>query len=73
VAKEQAELALLEAYLPAQLTPDEVREIVKAAVAEAGATSVKQMGAVMKVVQAKAAGRADNKLVSTLVKEALAG
>jgi uncharacterized protein YqeY len=73
VAKEEAELALLESYLPAQLSEGELREIVAAAVAEVGATSQKQMGAVMKVVQARAAGRADNKMVSALVKAALAG
>jgi len=73
VAKEEAELALLEGYLPAQLPEEELRAIVAAAVAEAGATSQKQMGAVMKLVQGRTAGRADNKMVSTLVKAALAG
>ena len=73
VAKEEAELALLEAYLPAPLTPAELEAIVKEAVAAVGATSPKQMGAVMKAVQAKAGGRADNKAVSALVKAALGG
>lgn len=71
VAKEEAELKLLEGYLPQQLSEDEVKAIVSAAVAEVGATSPKQMGAVMKAVQAKTQGRADNKLVSSLVKAAL--
>ncbi|GBF92269.1 glutamyl-tRNA amidotransferase [Raphidocelis subcapitata] len=73
VAKEQAELELLEGYLPPQLSEAELRALVSEAVSEVGATTAKQMGAVMKVVQAKAAGRADNKLVSSLVKEALQG
>lgn len=75
VAKEKAELALLESYLPPQLGEEELRTIVAAAVAEAGGGGggAKAMGAVMKIVQAKAAGRADNKAVSALVKEALAG
>jgi uncharacterized protein YqeY len=71
--KEAAELGVLQSYLPKQLSRDEVAAIVDAAVAEAGATSLKQMGAVMKLVTAKAAGAADNKTVSELVKAALGG
>jgi uncharacterized protein YqeY len=70
-AKEAAELEVLQAYLPQQLSREEVQGIVAAAVAEVGATSVKQMGAVMKVVTAKTAGAADNKTISELVKAAL--
>jgi uncharacterized protein YqeY len=73
VAKEQAELDLLEGYLPPALSEAELRALVSEAVAAVGAAGPKQMGAVMKAVQAKAAGRADNKLVSALVKEALQG
>lgn len=69
--KEQAELEVLQAYLPQQMSREELQAIVTAAVAEVGATSVKQMGAVMKLVTAKAAGAADNKAISELVKAAL--
>jgi uncharacterized protein YqeY len=67
VAKEQAELAILKAYLPAELSAAEVEQIVKATIAEVGATSKADMGKVMKAVQAKLAGRADNRLVSQTV------
>jgi uncharacterized protein YqeY len=70
-AKEQAELEVLQAYLPQQMSRKVLQVIVDAAVAEAGATSVKQMGAVMKLVTAKTAGAADNKTISELVKAAL--
>jgi len=56
-AKERAELKVLEELLPKQLTPEETEALVKAAIAEAGATSKKDMGAVMKLAQAKAAGQ----------------
>ena len=58
-------------YLPAQLSEDEVKKIVADAVAEAGATTPQQMGAVMKIVQPKVAGKADGAMVSSLVKAAL--
>ncbi|KAF6261456.1 Yqey-like protein-domain-containing protein [Scenedesmus sp. NREL 46B-D3] len=70
--KEEVELQLLLSYLPAQLSREELGGIVAAAVAETGAASVKQMGQVMKLVTAKTAGRADGKMVSELVKAALA-
>ncbi len=66
-AKERAELKVLEEFLPKQLSPEETEELVKAAIAEVGATSKKDMGAVMKAAQAKAAGRADGKVMSALV------
>ena len=66
-AKERAELKVLEEFLPKQLSPEETEEMVKAAIAEVGATSKKDMGAVMKAAQAKAAGRADGKIMSVLV------
>lgn len=69
--KEEVELQLLLSYLPAQLSREELAGIVAAAVAEAGASSVKQMGQVMKLVTAKTAGAADGKMVSELVKAAL--
>lgn len=69
--KEEQELNVLLSYLPAQLSKEEVEKIVTDVVNEVGATSVKQMGAVMKGVTAKVAGRADNKMISDLVKAAL--
>ncbi len=70
-AKEAAELKVLEEFLPKQLSPEELETLVKAAIAEAGATSKKDMGAVMKLAQAKAAGRADGKALSGLVNRLL--
>jgi uncharacterized protein YqeY len=72
-AKEEAELAVLQQYLPAQLSEDEVREIVIAVVAETGASSMKDMGKVMPLVMAKTKGSADGKMVNQLVREQLAG
>ena len=66
-AKEKAELAVLEAYLPKALSPEELEALVKACIQEAGATSKKDMGQVIRAVQAKAAGRAEGKLISQLV------
>jgi len=71
--KEERELAILQVYLPQQLTADEVEKLVVEAIAESGATGPKDMGAVMKAVQPKTAGRADGKIVSELVKKKLAG
>lgn len=70
--KEQREITVLETYLPAALTEAELEKIVKEAITEAGATSKAQMGAVMKLAQAKAAGRADGKVLSALVQKLLA-
>lgn len=72
--KEQAEITILEAYLPPPLDAAELESIVADAIAEAGATSPKDMGRVMKGVMARLAGRAaDGKIVSELVKKKLAG
>jgi uncharacterized protein len=57
-------MEMLNTYLPQQLSAEELAALVKAAIAEAGATSKAQMGAVMKVAQAKAAGRADGRMLS---------
>lgn len=65
--KEKAELAVLKPYLPEELSPAQLEEIVKAAIVEVGATTKADMGKVMKAVQAKSAGRTDNRLVSQLV------
>lgn len=68
-AKEEAELKLIEAYMPASATADEMAAAVAEAMAETGATEVKQMGLVMKAAQAKLAGkRVDGRALSELVK-----
>ena len=69
--KEKEELAVLSAYLPRQLGGEEIAKLVTEAIAEAGATTKAQMGAVMKIVQAKAAGRADGKALSQEVQRQL--
>ena len=70
-ARERAELAVLETYLPAQLDDAELAELVAAAVAETGAESPKQMGQVMKVLTPTIAGRADGGRVAAAVRSAL--
>ncbi len=70
-AKETAEIAVLREYLPAALSDAELETLVRAAIAETGATGKAQMGAVMKAAQAKAAGRADGKALSQLVQKLL--
>ncbi len=72
-AKEEAELAVLQEYLPAQLGEDDIRELVKAAIAEVGATSIKDLGKVMPLVMGRTKGAADGKVVNQLVREQLAG
>jgi len=71
--KEKSEIALLQAYLPAQLSAAEVDAIIQDAIAATGAASVKDMGKVMAVVKAKAAGRTDMGAVSARIKAALSG
>lgn len=71
VDKEQMELTIIETYLPKQMGADQLSAIVTEAIKEVGATSAKEMGAVMKVVIAKTQGAADNKLVSELVRKQL--
>jgi uncharacterized protein YqeY len=70
-AKEKEELTLLSAYLPQAMSADEMASAVREAIAEVGATSRAQMGAVMKVLQAKLAGRADGKTLSAEVQRHL--
>ncbi len=70
-AKEKMEAEMLAAYLPQALSPDELKALVAAAVAEAGATSKAQMGAVMKIAVEHSAGRADGKALSAAVSAAL--
>jgi uncharacterized protein YqeY len=70
-AGERAEAELIDGYLPQELSDDDLRARVAAAVAESGASSPKDMGAVMKLVMASVGGQADGKRVSALVREAL--
>jgi len=70
--KEEAELRLIETYMPAAATEEEMEAAIEAALAETGATSVKQMGAVMKAAQARLAGkRVDGKILSDKVRARL--
>lgn len=69
--KEEAELAIIQPYLPSQMSEDDVRRIVVAAIAETGATSAKEMGAVMKAVMPKLKGGADGAVVNRIVRELL--
>lgn len=69
--KEKAEMNVLLSYLPAQLSDANLETMVVAAIAEAGATSAKDLGAVMKIVTPKTKGRADGKRVSEMVKAKL--
>lgn len=69
--KEKEELAMLSVYLPQAMSPDELAAAVRETIAETGATSRAQMGAVMKSLQAKLAGRADGKSLSQEVQRQL--
>lgn len=71
VDKEKAELAILKSYLPAELSEDALKVMVKDAIKEVQASSVKDMGRVIKAVQEKTKGSADNRVVSEIVKAAL--
>lgn len=65
---ESAEIAVLQEFLPAQLTEEEIKVIVEEAIAESGATSMQAMGAVMAIVKPKVQGRGDMAQVSKFVK-----
>ncbi len=71
VAKESAEVAVLQAYLPEQLSAAEVDELIRTAIAQTGATSMKDMGKVMAVVKAQAQGRTDLGALSGRIKALL--
>ena len=71
VDKEKAELAILKSYLPEEMPVEELRGLVQAAIKEAQATSVKDMGKVMKALMPQVSGRVDNKTMSDTVKEFL--
>ena len=70
--KEEAEIAILQAYLPAQLGPEELGKLVEAVIARVGAQGPKDMGKVMKELQPEVQGKAEGKVVSELVKQRLA-
>ena len=70
-AKEQAEIEVIKGYLPEKMSEDDAREAVKAAIAESGASSMKDMGVVMKSLMAKHKGLIDGKLAQTLLREQL--
>ncbi len=72
-AKEKAEITILEHYLPAAMSAEALAEIVRQTIAEVGATSKAQMGAVMKALGPKVAGRADGRTLSQEVQRQLEG
>lgn len=71
VDKETAELAILQSYLPAGLSPDELQTLVRDAIRDSQVSSPREMGKVMALLMPKVTGRADGKVVSTLVREML--
>jgi uncharacterized protein len=73
VDKEEYELQVVQAFMPQQMSAEEVEAEVVKAITEAGASSVKDMGKVMKILMPRVAGKADGKLVSDTVKAKLAG
>ncbi|MEW6715371.1 MAG: GatB/YqeY domain-containing protein [Nitrospirota bacterium] len=73
VTKETDELAVLQPYLPQQLSNDEVEALVKDVIHETGAKGAREMGKVMKAVMDRAMGRVDGKIVSELVRKTLEG
>jgi uncharacterized protein YqeY len=72
VAKEQAEIALLQQYMPAQLSAAEIESLISKAIASTGASSMKDMGKVMGALKSELAGRADMSAVSARIKQMLA-
>ena len=72
-AVERFEMGVIQAYMPAQLSPAEIETIVTKAIAAAGVTSAKDMGKVVGLVKPQVAGRADMGQVSALIKQKLAG
>lgn len=71
IKETEAEIEVLKEYLPQQLSEEELEEIVKCTISEVGATSMKDMGKIMSVIQPKVKGRADGKLINKLVKQNL--
>jgi uncharacterized protein len=72
-AKEKEELSILQSYLPQAMSTDEISKVVQETITEVGASSKAQMGAVMKALQAKVAGRANGKTLSAEVQRQLSG
>lgn len=70
--KEEQEIEVIQGFLPQPLSAEEIKQLVEQAIADVGATSMKQMGQVMKQVTAQTVGRADGRQVSELVKACLA-
>lgn len=70
--KEQQELEILQTYMPEQMSEEEVRKLVDEAVSESGASTIQDMGKIMGILMPKVKGKADGKMVSNLVKQALA-
>ncbi len=73
VEKEEAELAILQEYLPEQLSPDEIRNVVQEVVEAVSATTASDLGKVMKELMPRLGGKADGKLVNEIVREILSG
>jgi uncharacterized protein YqeY len=73
VAKESAEIGILQTYLPAQMSDAEIDALIAEAIASTGAASIKDMGKVMGAVKARAQGRADMGAVSARIKQKLSG
>lgn len=71
VAQEEAELVILQAYLPAQMSEAELRVLIEKAISETGAATAKDMGRVIGKIMPLVKGKADNSLVSSIVKESL--
>lgn len=71
VDNEAKELRLIETYLPAQMSREQIEAMVTEVIAAVGAKSVKEMGAIMKEMQARSKGTADNKIVSEVIKSKL--
>jgi uncharacterized protein YqeY len=71
VEKEKIELEILKAYLPAELAPEVIKKVIEEVLTATGAVGIKDMGKVMKEVNAQLAGKADGKTVSELVRERL--
>lgn len=72
-AEEEAELAILQAYLPQQLSPEEIEAKARQVIQEVGASGPRDMGKVMKPLMARLKGRADGKVANQIVRELLAG
>jgi uncharacterized protein YqeY len=71
--KEEQEVAVLQEFLPVQMSENEIEVLVIKAIADAGASSMRDMGAVMKLITPQTTGRADGKLVSEIVRKKLTG